>query len=211
MKEIIQKLAETGQEVYAKICEVTSVDPDNQTADLKPLDGSSDILDALLQVSDNGVYVEPKVGSLVACVFVSKELAVVVNHSEVKQFGFKIENCNFNANKDEIILKVDKAKFRIDKGEITIKVNDFSLVMVKDLMTLNGDSLGGLVKSEVVADDLKEIKKDLNNLKSIFTSWSPVPNDGGAVLKSSVSSWAGKNLEIKQKTDFENDKVKHGD
>jgi len=46
MKEIIQKLASTGDEIYAKICEVTSVDQDNKTADLKPLDGSSEIFDA---------------------------------------------------------------------------------------------------------------------------------------------------------------------
>ena len=40
MKELLQKLTETGDEIYAKICEVTSVDIENQTADLQPLDGS---------------------------------------------------------------------------------------------------------------------------------------------------------------------------
>lgn len=45
MKELIQKLANNGDEIYAKICEVISVDVENQTADLKPLDGSAEILE----------------------------------------------------------------------------------------------------------------------------------------------------------------------
>lgn len=105
MKDLIQKLANTGDEIYAKICEVTAVDADNKTADLKPLDGSSEILDALIQVDDNGVYIEPKLGTLVACVFVTKQLAVIVNHSEIKQLQVKIEGVEFQINKDGFLLK----------------------------------------------------------------------------------------------------------
>ena len=105
MKELLQKLTETGDEIYAKICEVTSVDIENQTADLQPLDGSSQILDAYLQVAENGVFVEPKIGSLVACVFVTKETAVVVNHSEIRQFQIKIEKTEFKINAEGFLLK----------------------------------------------------------------------------------------------------------
>ena len=105
MKELLQKLTETGDEIYAKICEVTSVDIENQTADLQPLDGSSQILDAYLQVAENGVFVEPKIGSLVACVFVTKETAVVVNHSEIKQFQIKIEKTEFKIDTEGFLLK----------------------------------------------------------------------------------------------------------
>lgn len=123
MKELIQKLANTGDEIYAKICEVISVDIENQTADLQPLDGSAEILDALIQVAENGVLIEPKVNSLVACVFVSKELAVIVNHSEIKQFGFQIENISFVANKDEIQLNGDTYKGLVKVEQLTQKLN----------------------------------------------------------------------------------------
>ena len=56
MKNIIQKLADTGDEIYAKICEVISVDTENKTADLQPLDGSSEIQDAYLQVAKWSFY-----------------------------------------------------------------------------------------------------------------------------------------------------------
>lgn len=105
MKDLIQKLAEKGDEIYAKICEVKSVDVESQTVDLQPLDGSAEILDALIQVAENGVFVEPKIGSLVACVFVTKEIAVVVNYSEIKQFQIKIEGVEFQFDKEGFLLK----------------------------------------------------------------------------------------------------------
>lgn len=107
MKEIIQKLASTGDEIYAKICEVTSVDPDNKTADLKPLDGTSDIFDAYLVTDDeNGsLYLEPKIGSLVCVVFVTKTIAVVVNPSELLKFRLKISGVEMSIDKDGFLLK----------------------------------------------------------------------------------------------------------
>lgn len=107
LKKIIQELAQTGEEKYAKICEVMSVDAQNKTADLQPLDGTSPIYDAFLQVDENGVFVEPKVGSLVACVFVTKEIAVVVNHSQIRQFQLKIQQTEFLIDKKGFLLKKD--------------------------------------------------------------------------------------------------------
>ncbi|SZD72749.1 Uncharacterised protein [Candidatus Ornithobacterium hominis] len=105
MKNIVQKLTQNGDEIYAKICEVTAVDSAEQTADLQPIDGSSPILEALIQVAENGIYTEPKIGSLVACVFISKEKAVIVNYSEVKQIQTKIESVEFRINADGFLLK----------------------------------------------------------------------------------------------------------
>ena len=133
MKELLQKLTETGDEIYAKICEVTSVDIENQTADLQPLDGSSQILDAYLQVAENGVFVEPKIGSLVACVFVTKETAVVVNHSEIKieKTEFKIDTEGFLLKKEnetlaklmtDLLQEIQKMKFLTVSGGPTTKL-----------------------------------------------------------------------------------------
>lgn len=49
-------------------------------------------------------------------------------------------------------------------------------------------------------DDLFEkqraIQDDINDLKSIFSNWVVVPNDGGAALKTASSSWYGTDIEI---------------
>lgn len=114
MKELIQKLASTGDEVYAKICKVISVDSKNKTADLQPLDGSSEINDVYLIVDDEkgGMYAEPSVESLVCVVFISKEIAVVVNTSELKEFNVKIENCEFKIDKEGFLLKKENESLK---------------------------------------------------------------------------------------------------
>lgn len=112
LKQAIQQLAQTGDEKYAKICEVISVDTQNKTADLQPLDGSSSIDDALLQVDDNGILVEPQIGSLVACVFVSQHKAIIVNHSKLKQFQIQI---------DQAQLQLDQDGFIFEKNGVSLK------------------------------------------------------------------------------------------
>jgi hypothetical protein len=37
----------------------------------------------------------------------------------------------------------------------------------------------------------EKVDQELNDLKSVFSGWSPVPNDGGAALKVAVTTWAG--------------------
>lgn len=141
MKDIIQKLAATGDEIYAKICEVIKVDEDGKTADLQPLDGSAEILDAFITTDDDngGLYAEPAVGSLVCVVFVSKEIAVIVNPSELKQFRVKIEKCEFQMDKNGFLLKkenenlaklmsdllqeIQKMKFTTNTGSTITLVN----------------------------------------------------------------------------------------
>lgn len=120
MKEIIQKLASNGDEIYAKICEVISVDADNKTADLKPLDGSSDIFDAYLVTDDeNGsLYLEPKIGSLVCVVFVTKTIAVVVNPSELLKFRLKISGVEMQIDKDGFLLKKENETLKKLMGDL---------------------------------------------------------------------------------------------
>ncbi|MDO4763831.1 MAG: hypothetical protein Q4A00_05565 [Flavobacteriaceae bacterium] len=153
MKELIQKLAHTGDEIYAKICEVISVDAENQTADLQPLDGSSEIVDVYLQVAENGVFIEPKVGSLVCVVFITKELAVVVNHSEIKQFQIKVEDTEF---------KIDKEGFLLKKENETLAklMSDLLKEIQKMKFTTNTGSTIKLIN----APQFKAIEKRFENL-----------------------------------------------
>jgi hypothetical protein len=82
-------------------------------------------------------------------------------------------------------------------------------LMASDIIEIQGDSEGGLVKSSKVHSEIKECKDSINDLKQILTAWTPVAQDGGAALKAQVASWA-QPLVVAQKSDYENDKVKHG-
>lgn len=107
MKELIQKLASSGDEIYGKICEVIKVHREGKMADLQPLDGSSPILGAYLMTDDafGGVFFEPQVGSFVTALFITKEIAVVVNTSGLEQIQMKIQGTEFQIDEQGFLLK----------------------------------------------------------------------------------------------------------
>jgi hypothetical protein len=37
----------------------------------------------------------------------------------------------------------------------------------------------------------EKVDQAINDLKSVFSGWVPVPNDGGAALKTAITTWAG--------------------
>ena len=104
IKELIQQLANTGQELYVKVCRVTSVDEEAKTADVSPLDGSSPINDVYLVVDfdKGGFYLQPKIGSLVCVAFINKETAIVVGTSELEKVECILVNCNLKMNKQTL-------------------------------------------------------------------------------------------------------------
>lgn len=154
LKQALQKLSQTGDEIYAKICEVVQVDTPNLTADLQPLDGSAMIYDAYLQVDDNGIFIAPKVGSLVACVFVSKEMAVVVNHSVLQEFQIQIEQTHF---------RITDKGFALRKNEVDFKeVFNELLTALKQAIIQTPAGVGNFAPSSVTK--LNQISEKINQL-----------------------------------------------
>lgn len=98
---------------------------------------------------------------------------------------------------DAIILKYDEIE--------NIQLNASTLIKI------NGDSLGGLVKSQVVAATDNALKGDLNSLKQKIAAWIPFPQDGGAALKTILNSWSSQQLTDKAKEDYESKLTKHGE
>jgi hypothetical protein len=93
--------------------------------------------------------------------------------------------------------------FEMDEDSETIKVSG-------GVISLNGDGEGGLVLSQEVSDKFNDLESEINELKTIFTSWVVAPTDGGLALKTLVTNWASGQLTPSQKGEFENDNVKHG-
>ena len=114
IKQLIQQLAYTGQELYAKVCKVTSVDEVNQTADVEPLDGSSPIYDVYLVVDmeQGGFYLQPKVGSLVCVAFIGKETAIVVGSSALDKVEYTSEGFSLKIENGKIQIKNEQADFK---------------------------------------------------------------------------------------------------
>lgn len=76
-------------------------------------------------------------------------------------------------------------------------------------IVVNGGKLGGLVNIEQLTQRLNAIEDDLNALKNAIKGWTPVPQDGGAALKTAVAQWAGQQLAKTSRNDYEDETIKH--
>jgi len=93
------------------------------------------------------------------------------------------------------------------RSEQTGYVSMFSEI---EEIQLNGDDNGGLVKASDLITALNNSQNDMNTLKSIISSWAPVPSDGGAALKALLTTWASSSLSITTTGDVSSETVKHG-
>ena len=124
IKDLIQQLAYTGQELYVKVCRVTSVDEEAKTADVSPLDGSSPINDVYLVVDfdKGGFYLQPKIGSLVCVAFINKETAIVVGTSELEKVECILEGFTLKIEDGKLQLKNEQADFKTLLIELLIEL-----------------------------------------------------------------------------------------
>ena len=128
-------------------------------------------------------------------------------------------NASADGNADNILIKpkVDSMVLMADLsgGElrslvvISFSALDSMTVKFEGDVVINGGENEGLVKVVELTEKLNAIENDINNLKSIFSSWVPVVYDGGASLKAAAASWAVQSLQTTSKEDIENPKIKH--
>lgn len=102
--------------------------------------------------------------------------------------------------------------FMIDCEEIEgfewIDQSGFKWCLNNGLMTINGDTLGGIVKAQELADQIGKNTALLEAIKLAFETWVVTPNDGGAALKTLSAAFV--NLDTADLTNIENVKIKHG-
>ena len=138
MKDLIQKLAETDDELYAKIGTVETVDLTNKTCDVIPLDGSAKIMDVYYQAdSDNGgIVIAPKVNSLVCVVFINKETAILANTGELDFFEVQVKKTVLEVLKNKIQLTQNQSVLSVEDDGFLLKKGSESLKkLINDLVT----------------------------------------------------------------------------
>ncbi len=98
---------------------------------------------------------------------------------------------------------------QLDK--VMFVVGEMGITITTDGVQINDGSLGGLIKIEQLVSKINTIEQDINTLKTVFSSWTPVPNDGGAALKAAAATWYAQQLQQTAKADLENTSVTHGE
>jgi hypothetical protein len=180
IKAAIQKLAETRDEKYCKICIVDAVDETARTVDVSPIDESAPILGVNLQANQSGgvgVVCFPMVGSYVVVAFLSSATAVVVLTDEIEK--------------------------------IMLKIGDTTSEIIDGKITLNGGENGGLVIAEKLIDDLKKINDFIDTFKQQLTTSVPEAGNGAPSAFQQALSEALASKMLGTYSAIENKKITH--
>lgn len=91
------------------------------------------------------------------------------------------------------------------------KMRDWAVIMYSEIdnITINGGKNGGLINIEDLVSHLNTLEDDINNLKTAISGWVTVPQDGGAALKTALSTWVGSTITKTKTSDIEDDKITH--
>jgi hypothetical protein len=103
-----------------------------------------------------------------------------------------------------IVLYGDVDSYYLQVGNSSVNIDNGGNIQFND------GTFKGLVKVQDLVAKLNKIENDINALKTSFSGWTPVPNDGGAALKTAAATWYSTALTPTQQIDIENTKVTHG-
>jgi len=94
-------------------------------------------------------------------------------------------------------------------GAYEIQSGDLVKIYGSAGLELNGNSFGGLVKVSPTVNKLNAIENKINQLIGLISGWVPAAGDGGAALKTLLTTWASSILVTTVVANLENPNVKH--
>lgn len=117
-----------------------------------------------------------------------------------------------NGKTEGVLLLIPEVGSVVLVGSLTGDFRDLAVLSADRFseIRLGGSTFGGLVKVTELVKKLNLLEKDINNLKTVVSGWTPVAQDGGAALKMALSSWTGSSLAETQQAELENSKIKQG-
>jgi len=180
LRNIIRQLAsDPASAAGLMVCEVKAVDKEARTVDVEPLDEGAPLL---------GVNLQANQGSTVGLV-------------QIPRVGSSVVVATLSGYDAGVVVLME------DIERLEIVIGNYSLEMTDEGITLNGGNLGGLVKVVALTERLNAIERDLNTLKTAFSGWTPVAQDGGAALKTAAATWYAQTLTETQQADIENQDI----
>ena len=94
-------------------------------------------------------------------------------------------------------------------ASVEISIGGKTVSMDKTGVFFNGGHNGGLVNISALTQRLNNIERDINMLKTVFSTWVVVPQDGGAALKAAATVWASSRLTETTNSNYEDTTIKH--
>lgn len=152
----IRKIVDEDREIYSKICEVQSVDKDNNTCDVISIKNDLEFKRVRLSATsdaNNGFVRFPVVGSIVIITFINDEDAFVSMFSET-------ERTIFDGGENGGLIKIEKLIERINN--IEEKMQEFDNATVDNSKLSKNDKKGitSLPKFNIDKTDRDNLEND---------------------------------------------------
>jgi hypothetical protein len=96
---------------------------------------------------------------------------------------------------------------KVDKYEaVNMQIGPFKLDLKASngVLIFNDGNNKGIPMSPQLQTRLNLLENDINNLKTLFSTWGVVPSDGGAALKAITAPWYSAQLASTQLNDIQN-------
>lgn len=229
IRSLLRAIAGTDRPSFSfRLMEVVGVDGDLCRAKIDDFEIPDIRLSSIDGGSENGLLVVPAEGSIILVADIScgnlRELCAI-GYSEVASIRFhqgdttltadgghatvEIGDSKATMEKDRIELTVGRSTARLEKDRTELAVGASEVRIEDGGIRFNDGANHGLVKVEELTIKLNTLEQEINDLKSVFLKWKPVPQDGGAALQIAASTWAGTQLNTTQRQELENDKITH--
>lgn len=188
--------------------QVKEVDENNRTCTVRVND-NVDLYDVkLYAVTDKdlkGFCLIPATDSQVL-------VARIANGNDLFVCSFSVVDKVMGTIGDHTSLLVEEEHIQVKTKQVTIDVSEDKVTVdadKEDGIIINGGNNKGLVKVDKLTGQLNKIENDINELKTVFKSWTPVAQDGGGALKTAASKWIGSQLTLSKNENYEDTKIKH--
>lgn len=96
---------QADEKIYSSICKVISVNEENRTCELEPINGDAERtgrLQASLSLSE-GIFIKPVINSFVLLSFINNQTGIITNYSEVERVYIKVGGSEYDIIDGDII------------------------------------------------------------------------------------------------------------
>lgn len=144
-------------------------------------------------------------------IFTSNNLAVTIDADKLEVKQGENDEVQIYIDDEKIEATIDQVNLLANASKVKIDVKNIGIELTENEITLNGGQKGSwLTDINALVGKINALENDLNNLKTVLTTWVPVPMDGGAVLKALVTAWGTQMImPITTANDLKDSKVKH--
>jgi len=159
----------------------------------------SEIEKIQLNIGDLSLFVDASNMNLAV-----ENIDVTATNTELSSDNVKINASDTKINSDNVEInsqttKVVTTNFEVQGANIKLTaplvdiiagaVNISGAVAINGAITINGGGNGGVPLGAALVTKINKLETTINQLKTKFTAWTPVANDGGSALKAQLSSW----------------------